>query len=177
MGAGHGSGIDTPRGCLSAARAPVVPPFNADLELACERLLHRYLRALDTRDWSVLESVFAAEVSFIRNGQPPLRTVEAIGEFFSQLQALRAQSGETHNTQHHLTTISVRARDETHAQSVAYVLVMRQIQKRGSPTITPLGAELLLEYQDRFARQRDEWRICRHEAQPLFRSPQAVAPR
>ena len=115
---------------------------------------------------------------FIRNGQPALLNLEAISGFFSKLQTTRAAQGETHHTQHHLTTLSVRVLDDTHAESVAYVLVARDIRKSATPLpstpIPPL--ELLLEYWDSYVLHRGEWHICRHEVQQLFRAFRAAAP-
>jgi hypothetical protein len=156
----------------------------AGTELACRRLLQRYVRSVDTQDWSSLESIFATDVSFIRNGQPPLPTIGAIRDFFSQLVAARAAKGELHYTQHHLTTVSVTALDESRAESIAYVLVLRDIRLGREihkeavpvPVRTMAQPELLLEYRDCFVLERGEWRIRRHEVQQLFRAARAAAP-
>jgi hypothetical protein len=71
---------------------------SAAIELTCQRLLQRYLRAIDTKDWDLLESVFSADASFARNAGPPLRGIRNIKGFFVQLEAERNAKGELHRT-------------------------------------------------------------------------------
>jgi hypothetical protein len=134
--------IPTPRGYT------VTVSRDIEDRLAIQDVLIRYATALDSRDWALLDSVFAPDCQVQYPGSPALHAVGEVAAFCER--ALRRFTA----TQHLLANFDIRV-DGDRAASVCRLQATHvgPVPERGA--IFTLGGN----YQDELVRTADDWRI------------------
>jgi len=135
------------------------------IERACERLVHEFAEALDTRQFERLRDLFAPDATFYRPAEPDvvIRGVdEIIDSYRSRLQGYRSQ--------HLCTNVLIRATSTDSASGTLRIFF------KAGPADTPVGPgvqptlEVLGGFEDRFARTDHGWRFSERRGRLYFQS-------
>ena len=135
------------------------------IERACERLVHEFAEALDTRQFEQLRDLFAPDATFYRPAEPDvmIRGVDAIIDSYrSRLQGYRSQ--------HLCTNVLIRATSTDSASGTLRIFF------KAGPADTPVGPgiqptlEVLGGFEDRFVRTDHGWRFSERRGRLYFQS-------
>ena len=135
------------------------------IERACERLVHRFAEALDTRQFEQLRDLFAPDATFYRPAEPDvaIHGVDAIIDSYrSRLQGYRSQ--------HLCTNVLIRATSSDSASGTLRIFF------KAGPADTPVGPgiqptlEVLGGFEDRFVRTDHGWRFSERRGRLYFQS-------
>jgi uncharacterized protein (TIGR02246 family) len=137
-------------------------------ELACQRLIERYFRALDAGDAHAVAGLFAPD-GIWRRGENSLQGYEAV-----RAAVLARKSNVV--TRHFVTNIDVHIIDETRAAGLSYYMLYRHEMKPDEsapfPTRGPIRSG---ENLHRFVKADGEWKLAFTQARPIFTAVQEQA--
>jgi hypothetical protein len=126
-----------------------------EIQLACERLVHAYCRALDQGDMDAAADLFASHGSFARPTAPDavIAGREAIRA------SLRARPA-TLRTRHLSTNVIVEVEGPDAARGVSYLTMVSTTPAEGAtPPHESRGPVWFGEMRDRFVRENGEWKF------------------
>lgn len=133
-------------------------------ERAITAVLHDYARALDTRDWGLLASLFVprAVVDYSAEGGPICVGAEAV------VADCQADFTGLDATQHLICNIAISLRGDS-ADASCYLLAWHHTAESLG------GADLILAggYRDRLVRAEDGWKFTRRSLQVAFQTGNA----
>ena len=138
----------------------ILHPMESKAEdlLEITRVVNAYARALDARDWSALDRVFAPDVKMDFG----MWQAENRGEGVKYMREFLDGCGRT---QHLLGTHDISI-DGDHAASRVYVRAFHQGRGDARTTTYEMGGE----YQDELQRTADGWRITARRLNVLFQA-------
>jgi SnoaL-like domain len=126
-----------------------------EIELACQRLVYEYLRALDGGDYDAVADCFVAEGVLARPMQPdqPLKGQEAIRA------SMRARP-KALVTRHIATNIMVGIESQDSASGVTTLVMIGCTPVENSKMPYESGGPLYFgEFRDRFVRFEGDWKF------------------
>ena len=131
---------------------------------AIKKLKGRYQRAVDTKDWDLLASVFAPDArSVYSGGKYSFEGRDAIMTFLREgLGPVEVQS------MHHAHTPEIEITSETTARGTWYLedFVLSEHPSKGAPFGTTLHGTGI--YEDEYVKLEGEWLIARTGYQRIF---------
>jgi hypothetical protein len=125
------------------------------IQLACERLVHAYCRALDQGDMDAAADLFAADGSFARPTAP-----DAIIAGQEAIRASLRARPSTLRTRHLSTNVIIEVDGPDAAHGVSYLTMVSTTPAEGAaPPHESRGPIWFGEMRDRFVRENGEWRF------------------
>jgi hypothetical protein len=126
-----------------------------EIQLACERLVHTYSRALDLGDMNAAADCFAEHGTFARPMMPD--------QVISGREAVRASlltRPKTLLTRHLSTNVMIDVEDRDHASGLSYLTMISTTPAEGAgpPYVSP-GPLWFGEMRDRFVRENGSWKF------------------
>jgi len=127
----------------------------SEIERACERLTHVYVRALDLGDMNAAADCFAENGSFARPMNP--------GQVIQGREAIRASlitRPKTLLTKHLSTNVMIDVDSREAARGLSYLTMIATTPPEGAaPPFVSSGPIYFGEMQDRFVREHGVWKF------------------
>ncbi|NML18830.1 nuclear transport factor 2 family protein [Azohydromonas caseinilytica] len=130
-----------------------------EIDRACRELVLRAARCVDAGDAAGLAQLFAVDGVLVRPNAQPLQGRDAI-------QAVYAQRPAERMTRHLVTNTLVEVESPTSARALSYVLLWTgsSADPDGPQGRRAQGRQLVGEFEDRFTREPEGWRIKHRDA-------------
>ena len=126
-----------------------------EIERACERLVHAYVRALDDGDMNAAADCFAANGSLARPSAPD--------QVITGREAIRASllaRPKTVFTRHLATSVLVDVEGPDSARGISYLTLFQATRPEGAaPPHESNGPVWIGQMHDRFVREHGQWKF------------------
>jgi hypothetical protein len=126
-----------------------------EIERACERIVHAYLRALDLGEMSAAADFFAENGSFARPMAP-----EQVIQGRETIRAALLTRPKTLLTKHFATNVMIDVISRDEARGLSYLTMISTTPTADAvPPYVSAGPVYFGEFKDRFVREGGEWKF------------------